>query len=404
MRDILILTDFVNFDPGYSLCHVVQAQVQMLRMMGRDPKLAVRKGFAHEDHFPFTRIEHLDPGPDIDNKVILTSRSEGDVQALERQLARLLTPTTTVITHDIVYQPSAWKYRVAYYRLAKKMPGVRWLHFVHSSTAWDIKPQMGHYAAEVSGQLPNATLAVFSHEELARKAEAFPAAKTAVLPNAIDVLAGLSQPAVQMIEAAGLLEASVAAILPARLDPSKQVDIAAEIMSYVPGGRLLVVDFHSSDATKARVRSGIKKRYPAAFFSSEITGQRFFPRELVLELMSFCDVLIQPSMSEGDSLVVKEAASRGCLLVLNQDLPAFAHAYMGLAIFGKFSSHVDVHTGQPGHTSTQYSDRAGYMRSLAMRILHESHNNKIMAARIKARQQWHLAAQAPAFLAAVEAA
>ena len=91
-------------------------------------------------------------------------------------------------------------------------------------------------------------------------------------------------------------------------------------------------------------------------------------------------------MSEADSLILMEAMWKRCGLVLNFDLPRFRE-FDGQAIFGKFSSYIDVNTGMPGGTQTNYNDRAEYMKSIAGAIAYQMRNNPQLALHVKMRQE-----------------
>lgn len=72
-------------------------------------------------------------------------------------------------------------------------------------------------------------------------------------------------------------------------------------------------------------------------------------------------------------------------MVLNFDLPMF-RMYQGKSLLYKFSSNIDVTTGLPGETNTNYSDRSGYMNTVAGSIAYMMRNNPILANHVEIRQ------------------
>ena len=47
-------------------------------------------------------------------------------------------------------------------------------------------------------------------------------------------------------------------------------------------------------------------------------------------------------------------------------------------MMGKFSSNIDVASGQPGETNTSYGNRQEYMNEMAMKIAYMLENNKAL--------------------------
>ena len=70
MKKVAILTDFINFDPAYSLCRVVRDQVKALVSKGYEPLLLVREGFDADQaqFYPGAKIATVRHGETGSNK------------------------------------------------------------------------------------------------------------------------------------------------------------------------------------------------------------------------------------------------------------------------------------------------------------------------------------------------
>ena len=110
-----------------------------------------------------------------------------------------------------------------------------------------------------------------------------------------------------------------------------------------------------------------------------------------MDLFDFADVMVHPSQSESDPLVLPEAAWARCGLVLNFDLPMF-RLWQNRALLYKFSSNVDVATGMPGDTTTKYGDRQAYMRHVAGGIAYMMGNDPVLLNHARMRKERSLKA------------
>jgi glycosyltransferase involved in cell wall biosynthesis len=171
---------------------------------------------------------------------------------------------------------------------------------------------------------------------------------------------------------------------------------------------VVVIDFHSTAGDKATYRSKLKVQAEElnvpTIFTSDLqypNASYHLPHQAVLDLMDYADIFIHPSRSESDPLTVPEAMWKRCGLMLNFDLPVFRQ-WDGKALFGKFSSNVDVLTGQPGETNTEYSDRNMYMYEMASKVAYILRNNPILANHVEIRKTRSLEAHWQKLWAAIE--
>ena len=397
MKKVAILTDFVSHDPAYSLCGVVLNQVKMLRQHGYVPKILARGGFSPPE-YEGCEIVILEPGEIGNNVVNVTNESAGEIDSLYVQLSRALKDVDIVLTHDMIYQANMWKYHVAAQRLSKNGDLPKWIHWVHSTTPMNTHKQTKQFSPELEGKMLNSRLVVMTPEETIRKAGAFgyEIDEVVYIPNPIDLMEGYHPAAVEALEKVGAYKADVLAVYPARLDRGKQVEVVIEVFEGFKereiDGRIIVVDFHSTAGDKATYRTHLKKealeRGVPLLFTSDLEYQDadyHIPHKAVLDLFDYADVLIHPSRSECDPLSVPEAMWKGCLLVLNFDLPMF-RMYQGKSLLYKFSSNVDVNTGLGGETNTNYSNREIYMQEVAASIAYMMKNNPVLANHIEVRK------------------
>ena len=398
MKRVAILTDFINHDPAYSLCSVVANQTKMLAMDGYPTTVIVRPEFeqwvkqqvpvpvgvgatalqTRDNPYGDAEIVAIDPGRTGSNTVEVGDFSGAEIVELTRQLKAALADIDVCLTHDLVFQPNQWKYHIAARRVARELPSLKWLHWVHSNPAnFDVLDQVGEFREEIEPPFPNGQLVVMHVEERQRKAAicGYPLHQTVIIPNPIDFTESYHPAALEAIEKGGLWDADCIAVYPCRLDRGKQphilVEVFAQLIAMGADAQIVFVDFHSVGGDKAEYREDMKAKARVAgvpvLFTSELDypeANYHIPHKAVMDLLEFGDILIHPSRSESDPLVVPEAAWKRCGLILNYDLPLF-HLYEGRALLYKFSSNIDVTTGMPGQTDTNYDDRDGYMRHVA---------------------------------------
>jgi len=404
MKKVCILTDFINHDPAYSLCGVVANQVKMLAMDGYPTKVVVRPPFLdwlkqHDNPYGEANIVPIDPGKTGSNEVELDDFSDAEIMQLAHQLKGALADVDVVLTHDMIFQPNQWKYHIAARRVTKELPNLRWMHWVHSNASnFDVPNQVGEFKPELEGPFPNSRLVVMHVEERQRKAHilGYDLRDTVIIPNPIDFTEDYHPAALEAIEKGGLWDADCIAVYPCRLDRGKQphivVEVFAELLDMGADARVVFVDFHSVGGDKAEYRDDMKAlartRGLKALFTSDLEypeAKYHIPHKAVMDLLDFGDILIHPSMSESDPLILPEAAWKRLGLVLNYDLPLF-RLYEGRSLQYKFSSGIDATTGMPGNTKTEYDDRAGYMRHVAGGIAYLMSNESALYLHAKMRK------------------
>ena len=304
--NVAILTDFINYDPAYSLCNVVANQCKMLPRA----KLIVRKGFSGE--WPTdNEITELDPGEIGNNVVNITRNSVGEIESLVGQLKLAFEDVDVVLTHDLIYQPNLWKYHIACRRLMKSNHNLKWLHWIHSSTNLGTFNKLGRFKMECQDQFPNSRLIAMHNEEINRKGTLYDYERDqiVVIPNPVDLTENFHELAKKIVKEMKLYSRDVIAIYPARLDRGKQVHIVIEIFDKLRyqgwDAAVVVIDFHSTAGDKAKYRDEMKAgREDWVLFTSSLPeGSYHIPHKAVMDLFEYSDIFIHPSRSESDPLI-----------------------------------------------------------------------------------------------------
>ena len=160
--------------------------------------------------------------------------------------------------------------------------------------------------------------------------------------------------------------------------------------------RLIVADFHSTGGDKVTYRNELKSMAITeglndfdVIFTSDFRPETKLscPREMMRDLFLLSNVYIHPSVSETYSLTTQEAALCGNLLILNYDFPPMLSIYGPNALYYKFSSNLDVLSGLDGVTTTKYDNEKGYFDDLAMSIIYQVENNRVLAMKDKTRKE-----------------
>jgi hypothetical protein len=241
------------------------------------PRLIVRDGFNHHSLY--------------ETKKIVTLRNPD-------WLSKFLENFDIVFTHDLIFQEGMVELCERAFQIAIERPELKWLHWVHSNGFREVK----HF--------PNSRIIAFHNEEVERKKRW--GYKTVVIPNPFDVMADYDPLACQIIQQNELWTKDAIAVYPCRLDRGKQPHIVCEIFEHLPNSKVIIADFHSTLDDKVAYRDEIKERFgDLVFFTSDISAYQI-PHKAVMNLFEYADILIQPSQSETDSLIVHEAMWQRC--------------------------------------------------------------------------------------------
>lgn len=399
-RQVLIMTNFTRWDEGYSLCYVVRNQVKMLRYGGYDVTVAVCSSFSPGDiqKLGEPQIWTLDAMPVHDQW-----RDKGallaDSQRLFDCLSQCLSCFDIVITHDLIYQPDAMKWNIAIRQYAKFHPRrPKWLHWIHSATPLSALVDDMEHLSMASEPVQNSWL-VFPNDtdlERVRKRFGFPRDRCWCVWHAVDLeehYGFVSDDALRIAKASGLLYLDVVGLLPVRLDRGKQIEFAIEIFAEIiregRGAVLIVIDFHSRGDEKRAYRDQLVhlgQEIGSNVLFTSVLNMDTVSRETILALMRAANVFILPSRSESYSLVTQEAALSRTILVLNASYPPMKELWGPCAIYADFGSNINADTLEDGSTNVEYTDRRMFCKSVATTILHRLDSEPVLRQEMEVRR------------------
>lgn len=376
-KKIAIFTTFSDNPEAYSLNIIVKGQIKMLLSHGYNPTVIVAESFQPSGLYadPKVTIAKI-PNVAVHNEVKKDESFEEDVEKIYVALKGILKDINVVITHDIIYQNACLKHNFAARKVADGLPGLRWLHWIHSATSpvtlANLRPYFSdQYLQTVTKPFPNSFYVFFNDYSIPRIAKNFGISEDIVRvvhhPSDLKDVLGLSVEVAGMNIDKKLYSADAICVYPIRLDRGKQVEYVIKTMAMLKEFQLkvkvIIVDFHSTGGDKLTYRDDLKNiaidyglSQDELIWTSEYKEMwsTEVPYEDVMSLMRLSNVFIMPSVSESYSLITQEAGLNKCVVVLNQDFPPFRDIFGPNAIYRKYSSNMDVLTGEDGHTTTKY--------------------------------------------------
>ena len=365
MKKVSILTSFSDLQKAYSLNIIVQYQIKMLLLNGYSPTVIVHETFEPEGIYahPDVTIQTI-PNVPCHNEVKKDETFDEDVTAIETRLMDILKDQDVVITHDIIYQNACLKHNFASRRVAKKLPQLKWLHWIHSATSPlllnMVRPIFAdEYVNLIQTPFPNAKYVYPNNYAVPAVADNFGVSTedVRVVHHPTDVYDFFTIPreVEEVMHKNDLLSADAITVYPARLDRGKQVQYVIKTMAclkdYGLKVKVVVADFHSTGGDKLIYRDELKQigidyglSQNELLFLSELREEwsHEAPQSVIANFQMLANVFIMPSVSETYSLTTQEAALTKQVVVLNQDFPPFRSIYGENAIYRKYSSAFDV--------------------------------------------------------------
>ena len=398
MKKVGIVTTFYEATSGFSVIGVCENQIRMLLDHGYGPVVLVREDFQIPDAPSVWRPEQVDlrrviPALDLtegvaDNFLIRQRKVEA---ALRDNLA----DCDVCITHDVMLGTRYKEHNWAVREYAKERPDLLWLHWFHSCPAWTGQPV--EWPESCRNTPPPGYVVYPNASDKAMVVRAYGMGgqewrvRVCRAAHSIDPLLVWPYDRLtrDLAEASDLLGGDVVAVYPARLDVGKQPEKIIRLMAGVAQAghepRLLVIDWQSSgerfqtykDELLVLARGlGLGGKVN---FTSRLDDRcdQGVPRRVVQELMDLSNVYIHPSRVETYSLTVHEAMLRGCLCVLNHDLPVMRELFGEAAIYFDFGSDRVSRVYKP-------SEQA-FWNDEALRLIAELRQNRAVMAKTDAR-------------------
>src|SRR3990167_4917561 len=422
-KKVCIFTTFSEISEAYSLNRIVQDQLKMLLSHGYSPTVIVAESFEPAGIYADSRVTlKRIPNVPVYNEVKKDESFDDDVKKLEVALTNILKDVDVVITHDVIYQNAALKHNLAARKVADGLPGLKWLHWIHSATSpvtlANLKPIFGdQYLEVITKPFPNSFYVFFNYYSVPRVAQNFGVPQEIVRvvhhPSDLQAVFGLSEDVARLVSDKKIYSADAICVYPIRLDRGKQVQMVIKTMAMLKefelSVKVIIVDFHSTGGDKVTYRDELKNlaidwglNSDEIIWTSEVKEQWNveIPHEDVMGLMRMSNVFIMPSVSESYSLITQEAGLNKCVVVLNQDFAPFRDIFGANAIYRQYSANIGFN-GQDGNVNTEYGpgdaypeERAtyekNYHKDTAGMILSQLKNNKNLALSIFLRKYRNL--------------
>jgi hypothetical protein len=272
-KKIALLTSFSDNQKAYSLNIVVQNQIKMLLLNGYSPTVIVHETFEPEGIYAHKNVTIVKiPNVPCHNEVRKDETFDEDVDALYQKLKSVLQGIDVVITHDIVYQNACLKHNFASRKIAKEMPHIKWLHWIHSATSPELLNMVrpiftDEYLQLLQTPFPNAKYIYPNTYAVPAVAKNFKVSQedVRVVPHPTDICGffGLSPQVEEIVYDKGLLTVDAMATYPIRLDRGKQVQFVIKTMAMLKdfgkSMRVVIVDFHSTGGDKVVYRNELKE-------------------------------------------------------------------------------------------------------------------------------------------------
>jgi glycosyltransferase involved in cell wall biosynthesis len=409
VKKVGLFTTFYEAESGYSLIAVAETQLRMLLDHGYDPAVLVQENFTEPAAPSVWRKEMIDLRPSVPFLHLesgVAKDFEQRVKKIQDALSTSLMDVEVCITHDVVLQSFYKEHNVAMRRYAKTRPDLLWLHWIHSCPT----PGQAKYPENCRYTSPPGYIIYPNSSDLSMVCRTYGlhGKEWKAIANrsghAIDPLAvwPYDELTKDLIDKSGHLAGDVTAVYPVRLDrgkqPEKIIRLLAGIYKLGYDPRLLVIDWQS---TGQRFQKYIDELLQLADelglsgrvnFTSRLDDRcsQGVPRQVVMELMDLSNVYIHPSRIETYSLTVHEAMLRGCLCVLNHDLPVMRELWGDNALYMDFES--DRVTDRKYTPSEQ-----AFWNDEALRLMSELKQNRAAMAKTTARKKWTPQAMWPEF-------
>lgn len=357
---LAIVTLFNGLSNSYSLVNVVAEQLQMLLHHNHTVKLLVSEqcslenleGVYADPRIQWCRVSNSLHGAPI-RWHDYSQPSEGlhesfyeELDVIVDSLSSFLGNVDVCILHDILFQGWHYIHNIAIRKVSIAYPSLRFVAFTHSfphPRPAEIPPHLfGLYSP-----LKNTSYVYPTYSGIPALAQQYqvPEGRCKVVHHSFSSISFYCEEVQQLHREVNLYDCDLLMIYPARLTPSKQLELILPLAGAFyhhceQSVKIIYCDFPSSDIDSQSYKSQIMAQAKAhqlppetVVFTSDHGFPLGFPRNAVLDLFSLSNLFVLPSLSESFGLTVLEAASRGNFLVLNHTVPALSeigdqlHAY-----------------------------------------------------------------------------
>jgi hypothetical protein len=409
---IAILTNFMEFNPGYSLTGIVQDQAEMLVRFGHQVAVFVNEKYSGPECIAGAPVLQLVPFAHLADYQSIDELSpvhQLTVRTTSAMLMHELADYDVVFTHDFMFTGWFLPYGLACVEASKKLR-CAWMHWIHSipsvSRDWWKVREWGDKHVLI---YPNET----DRLRVAEQYKGWPH-NVRVIPHIKDLRTWMDfsdETRLMIDQVPGILQADVVQLLPASVDrlTSKRVaEVIRMFASFKHAGRSVCLVVANQWATTRTHRENVAKYLSAAadcglvpgqdvVFTSEIAPEyeKGISRRMIRELFACSNVFIFPTREESFGLVVPEACLAGVLPVLNKSLAMQVEISGYHALYFDFGSY--CHNFQP-------LDPDAYLYQVAMIILARMAQDESIKMKTYCRQRYNMDAVYHQYYAPVMAA
>jgi glycosyltransferase involved in cell wall biosynthesis len=406
---IAILTNFQEFVPGYSLTGIVADQARMLTRYGHEVHLFVCEHF-NDKKYPPPAPDYNAPGTitirpqmpfahltDYQSQIDLTSEHRMTAQATGAMLLNEMQGMDIVFTHDLVFTGWNLPYAIGLVNASKKMPGLPWLHWIHSVPSgmrdwWAIQA----FGPQHKIVYPNESDRLLVAEQYRGRIQ-----DVRVIHHIKDLRTWMefTPETCEIIDRIpGLMQADVVQVLPASADrlSAKRVRETILIFSRIKlTGKSVCLLIVNQWATGKQHKESIDQYLQLADEAGLEVGQEVvftsglkpewevgISKRMVRELFQCSNLFIFFTREESFGLVVPEAAlAGGVLQVLNKSLDQQVEISGGNTLYFDFGSNRRTHN---------IDNEEKYLADIAHIILGRMRENESLRTKTFARQHYNM--------------
>lgn len=404
MSNIAIMTNFMDFHPGYSLTGIVQDQCTMLNKFGHNVHVFVNEQYnpkydtdemkkvaTFHKLVPFTHLKDYTSEASLssDHKVY----SNNVKKMLIDQFKEL--DVNHVFTHDWLFTGWNLPYAEGIRKASPQLPDVRWFHWIHSVPSvmrdwWQIKK----YGPAHKIIFPNQTERIRVAEQYRGEID-----DVRIIPHIKDLRTWFefdSETCRFIDDHPGVMQAEFVQVYPASTDrlTAKRVDSVIGIFGQLKQrGHNVCLVIANQWATGRERKEDVEKYYKIAetaglnrdeefIFTSEwdekyATG---ITRRMLRELQLCSSLFIYPTREESFGLVGPEAALVGVFMCLNKSLTMMYEVFGHEGLYFDFGSH---------HQNFEPPEVQAYHRDLATIILGRYMQNEAILTKSYCRRTYN---------------